>query len=114
MLIGTIPNLTYKPKAGFSDNDSFTFKANDGAADSNTAEITIDVEEIEPEPPKLTGDVNGDETINIFDLVISTGSFGKTGAGIMGDVNADGSVNIFDLVTVASNFGKSLVAQHLP
>ena len=47
--------------------------------------------------------------VNIFDLVIAAGSFGKTGAGIMGDVNGDGSVNIFDQVIIAGNFGKSLV-----
>lgn len=52
---------------------------------------------------KLTGGVNSDGTVNIFDLVvISAGSFRKTGAGIMGDVNADGSVNIFDLVINAN------------
>ena len=28
----------------------------------------------------------------------------------MGDVNGDSGVNIFDLVIVAGNFGKSLVA----
>ena len=60
--------------------------------------------------PILTGDVNGDGTVNIFDLVIAAGSFGKTGDGVMGDVNSDGSVNIFDLVIVAGNFGKSAVA----
>ena len=59
---------------------------------------------------KLVGDVNGDGSVNIFDLVIAAGSFGKTGSGIMGDVNVDGGVNIFDLVIVAGNFGKSLVA----
>jgi len=32
----------------------------------------------------------------------------------MGDVNGDRGVNIFDLVIVAGNFGKSLVALHLP
>ena len=58
---------------------------------------------------KLTGDVNGDRTVNIFDLVIAAGSFGKTGAVLMGDVNGDGSVNIFDLVIVAGNFGQSAV-----
>ena len=59
---------------------------------------------------QLASDVNNDSTVNIFDLVIAAGSFGKTGAGIMGDVNGDGGVNIFDLVIVAGNFGKSLVA----
>ena len=33
-----------------------------------------------------------------------TGSFGKTGAGVMGDVNGDSGVNIFDLVIVVDNF----------
>ncbi|MBR54989.1 hypothetical protein CMK19_14615 [Candidatus Poribacteria bacterium] len=55
----------------------------------------------------ITGDVNGDQTVNIFDLVAVASSFGQTGAGLVADINEDGSVNIFDLVIVASNFGQN-------
>ncbi len=42
-LRGTAPNLTYTPDAGYSGSDSFTFKVNDGGADSNVATVTITV-----------------------------------------------------------------------
>ena len=42
-LTGTGPNLTYTPSAGYSGSDSFTFKVNDGGADSNIATVTITV-----------------------------------------------------------------------
>ena len=38
-LSGTAPNLTYTPTANYSGPDSFTFKANDGTADSNVATV---------------------------------------------------------------------------
>ena len=44
-LSGTAPNLTYNPKANYSGSDSFTFKASDGKADSNTVTVTITVAE---------------------------------------------------------------------
>jgi VCBS repeat-containing protein len=42
-LSGTAPGLTYTPAAGYSGPDTFTFKANDGKADSNVATVSITV-----------------------------------------------------------------------
>ncbi|MGE0131996.1 MAG: Ig-like domain-containing protein [Blastocatellales bacterium] len=42
-LSGVVPNLAYTPNAGFSGVDRFTFKVNDGFADSNTAAVAINV-----------------------------------------------------------------------
>ena len=42
-LSGTVPNLTYSPKANYSGSDSFTFKASDGEARSNTATVVVTV-----------------------------------------------------------------------
>ena len=38
-------SFVYTPQAGFSGTDSFTYKANDGSLDSNTATVTITVSE---------------------------------------------------------------------
>ena len=43
-LSGTPPEVTYTPSAGFSGQDEFTFKANDGELDSHVATVTITVE----------------------------------------------------------------------
>lgn len=43
ILTGTPPNLVYQPTPGFSGNDQFTFKANDGALNSTPATISITV-----------------------------------------------------------------------
>ena len=52
-LSGTAPNLTYTPNVGFFGNDSLTFKANDGREDSNTATISITVNEVAPDNGRL-------------------------------------------------------------
>ena len=53
-------------------------------------------------------DVNGDNTVNIIDLVTVARLFGQTvGAGEAADANGDGVVNIIDLVTVSSHFGET-------
>ncbi len=43
-LSGTAPNLTYNPKTNFHGSDSFSFKVNDGEADSDVAVVSIEVE----------------------------------------------------------------------
>jgi Tol biopolymer transport system component len=49
--------VVYTPAAGFSGSDSFTFKANDGTSDSNTATISLEVTSsaTPPTPPKCKG-----------------------------------------------------------
>jgi predicted outer membrane repeat protein len=50
--------VTYTPATGYSGADSFSFKANDGSADSNIATVTISVAEV----PSLVVTTNGDTT----------------------------------------------------
>ena len=49
-LSGTAPNLTYTPNPDYNGSDSFTFKVNDGAADSNLAMVTITVSPVNDAP----------------------------------------------------------------
>jgi hypothetical protein len=49
-LSGTAPNLTYTPNPNLSGGDSFTFRANDGTVDSNTATVTITVTAVNDAP----------------------------------------------------------------
>ena len=44
-ITGTAPNLNYNPDTGYVGSDSFTFKANDGTVDSNTATVSITVQD---------------------------------------------------------------------
>ena len=45
-LTGTAPNLNYNPDTDYVGADSFTFKANDGTTDSNTATVSITVRDV--------------------------------------------------------------------
>jgi hypothetical protein len=46
VLVGTLPNATYIPNDDFNGTDSFTFKVNDGTADSNVATVSITVSDV--------------------------------------------------------------------
>src|SRR5262249_23639752 len=43
-------SFTYSPDANYNGPDSFTFKANDGTADSNTATVTVTVSPVNDAP----------------------------------------------------------------
>jgi hypothetical protein len=47
-LSGTDSFRTYTPNPGFTGSDNFTFKVNDGTADSNVSTVTITVDAIPP------------------------------------------------------------------
>src|SRR5215218_5799936 len=49
-LSGTGANLTYTPEANYNGPDSFTFKANDGTADSEPATVSIAVSAVNDAP----------------------------------------------------------------
>jgi len=69
----------------------------------------------------LSGDINGDGIVNIFDLFIVAKAFGSHGPDIpnpgdppsekwnpIADIDSNGRVNIFDLFIVAKEFGKTI------
>ncbi|MCS5574593.1 MAG: hypothetical protein NZ789_16825, partial [Pseudomonadales bacterium] len=52
-------------------------------------------------------DVNEDNVVDIFDLVLVGTNFMKSDAVVTGDVNLDSTVDLFDLVLVAKHFGET-------
>jgi hypothetical protein len=60
-LTGTGANRSYQPDADFNGSDSFTFKANDGSADSNVSTVTISVTEVNDSPSANDDTASTDE-----------------------------------------------------
>ena len=56
-LTGSGANITYTPAANYNGADSFTFKANDGTADSNVATVTISVTAVNDTPVIATSPI---------------------------------------------------------
>lgn len=50
ILSGTSPDFTYTPESDFNGSDSFTYSANDGTANSNTATVNITINPINDAP----------------------------------------------------------------
>lgn len=66
-LSGSGSSRTYTPGANFSGTDSFTFRVNDGQADSNLATVTLTVDGV-ADSPEANGDsyaLDEDTTLNV-------------------------------------------------
>ncbi|MEV3905542.1 Ig-like domain-containing protein [Mycobacterium sp. NPDC050551] len=66
--------FTYTPTADFTGQDSFTYKVNDGASDSNTVTVTINVTAINDAPTAVndgpfTLDEDGSRTLTAAELI---------------------------------------------
>jgi chitodextrinase len=73
-LSGTAPNLTYTPNPSYFGNDTFTYKVNDGTADSSTATVSIIVTHVN-HPPVATGQsITTDEDISKALTLVATDS----------------------------------------
>lgn len=59
-LSGVAPNLIYTPNPNYNGTDNFTFRVNDGKADSNTAVVALTINAIN-DPPVLS--VPGPQTV---------------------------------------------------
>ena len=81
-------SFNYTPAADFNGSDSFTYRARDGALDSNVATVTITVNPVEDRPVAVAGP---DQVVNEAALVAFDGS---------GSFDVDG-----DTLTYAWNFG---------
>jgi hypothetical protein len=81
--------FTYAPNAGWSGTDSFTYKANDGQADSNVATVMITVQAAAPTP------VAHDD----FYTVAANGILNVSGKGVLdNDTNPTGDM-LFVMLT---------------
>ncbi|NOT63534.1 MAG: tandem-95 repeat protein, partial [Acidobacteria bacterium] len=68
-LTGTAPNLTYTPALNYFGADQFTYKANDGAADSNIATVNLTINAVNDAPIVM---VPGAQTANEGQLLSFT------------------------------------------
>lgn len=63
ILSGSAPNVTYTPTPGFSGVDNFSFKANDGTADSGPATVSIIVTAVNDLPVADNQNVSTNEDV---------------------------------------------------
>jgi VCBS repeat-containing protein len=94
--------LTYTPQTDFIGEDSFLYRAYDGAAYSDPTAVFIEV----LPAVLIPGDATGDGAVNADDAAILAAHWGETNATrFRGDFNADHLVNAADASILAANWG---------
>jgi len=96
-LSGTAPELTYSPEANFNGSDSFSFKVNDGEADSEVATVSIKVSPVNDSPKANNDTVKAQEDAPIATVKVLANDTDPEGDNLM-VINAtqgtNGSVTI--------------------
>ncbi|HEV8368944.1 MAG TPA: DNA/RNA non-specific endonuclease [Pyrinomonadaceae bacterium] len=114
MLTGVGANPSYQPNPDFNGTDSFTFKANDGANDSNTSTVSITVSAVNDAP---TLNAIGNQTVYLgntlsftavgsdIDLPSQTLSYNLTGT-VPSGATIDSSSGAFSWTPTAAQGGQ--------
>jgi VCBS repeat-containing protein len=116
--LGANGNYIYTPGANFNGSDSFTFKANDGSADSNTATVTITVVAVNDTPTgtstvTITGTPTQGQTLFAANTLADADGIPTSGAGAVSyQWRADG-VAISGATGSTLNLTQSLVGKAL-
>ena len=100
-LSGTAPDLVYSPAEDYSGPDSFTFRVNDGIADSNDATVTIVVTAVNDAPVASPGslstleDTPASGQLQASDIDSSSLTFAIATAPSLGSVALDAATGAF-------------------
>jgi len=60
-----------------------------------------------PPPSQCPGDADGNKKVDIEDLLILLGTYGKKGAGLKADFKVDKKIDVEDLLIILGNYGKT-------
>ncbi|MEQ1574127.1 MAG: Ig-like domain-containing protein [Vicinamibacterales bacterium] len=100
-LSGSAPDLIYQPAVNYNGSDSFTFRASDGLANSNTATVSIAVQAVN-DAPLASGESY---------TIQAGGTLAVNAPGVLGnDADIDGGTLSAQLVAVPAHGALTLAA----
>ena len=104
MIDPALGTYTYTPTAGYHGADSFTFRANDGALDSNTATVAINVAAVNGAPVAANGNLTtGEDTAYHGTLTATDGDSATLTFSIVAEPS-HGSIEITNTATGAYTY----------